>query len=97
MSILLQAQEATIEISEELTTPRGIPLKCENLDGKLDEEVLDRQSPISVLDTMTFVEELTPSPSTPRHSFSVLQGQHHSHIKMKNLNCLSFRVGIQGS
>ncbi|KAG0626322.1 hypothetical protein M758_2G118800 [Ceratodon purpureus] len=87
MSILLQAQEATIEISEELTTPRGIPLKCENLDGKLDEEVLDRPSPISVLDTMTFVEELTPSPSTPRHSFSVLQDSETTYNDEGYENC----------
>jgi hypothetical protein len=79
-----------MEVSKELTTPRGIPsVHCEILDSKLDEG-LDRPSPISVLDANTFDEELSPSPSSPRHSFPVLQGQYHSHIymyiTMTNLN-----------
>lgn len=61
--LLLQIQEAEIEPNEELTTPRGVRLNFEKLDDKIVES-MDRPSPISVLETTCFDEDLPLSPTS---------------------------------
>jgi len=63
MATFLQIQEAAIEANEELNTPRGVRLNFEKLDDKLAES-MDRPSPVSVLETTCFDEDLPLSPTS---------------------------------